>query len=131
MIEIYRLYIIAANSILSSAEQSAINWDIEGDGTGTFQTGQPLSNDGGVSHTHSACNVLESCVDLPVVFNALMNTPMLNAYGSDDRLGKGKVYKRNSGSPNNSGSWTQIGTGNIQTIALNDLGLDRYTTDDL
>lgn len=123
MPDLKRLYVIADNAVLSAAESNAVSWDVAGDGTGTFEQGARLSDDGGTTHTHSACNVLESCVDLPTVIEALTNTPLYELYGCDDRLGQGTVYRRDQG------TWTEIGTGDLETQALTDDGLDKYVTD--
>lgn len=120
MPDLKRLYVIADNSVLNAAEDAAVSWDVEGDGSGTFEQGARLSDDGGTSHTHSACNGLESCVDLTKVQEALTNTPLFSVYGCTDRLGNGTVYEYAGG------TWTEVGTGDLETQALTDAGLDKY-----
>lgn len=128
MPELNRVIAIVESSILSTAEDLAEQWDVEGAGTGTFNEGAKLSDDGGASHTHSACNVLVSCIDLSIIedFSSdydLAGLADVLVYACEDRLGEGIVHYLDSG------AWVQVGDGDFTDVILADAGLVRYETE--
>lgn len=124
-----RLYAIADTNIPSAAENAAVGWTVQGEGEGTFQNGARLSDDGGTTTTHRAANALQGddgdLWDVSQLIDAFTNTPLFALYASGDRLGTGTVYRRDSG------QWTEIGTGDLETRALEDAGLVRVEADPL
>lgn len=127
---IRRLYAIVDTSVVDTADSRAAEWDLAGDGGSTFSNGAALSDDGGASITHRAMNCLDnpdegSIVDRSVLWDALANTPLFDVYGCDDRLGDGTVYRTSNG------GWVEIGTGDLETVALADAGLEKYEAEPL
>lgn len=126
MPNIQRLFIIVATANLDAAETAAEEVDVEGIGTGSFADGAPLSADGGTTHTHSAANVLRSCIDPQKATEFFDTVPFDAVYGCTDKLGEGDVYRFDG---------TQytgpIGTGDLESVALSDAGLTKYQTETL
>ena len=130
-----RLYIIAESNILSDVDSKAKEWDPH-DGSTTFSDGQPLSSDGGSTITHRAANTLAnhpsyngSPINLDLVYERLKDPPVLDIYACDNAFGRGIVYKL--GWDGSQVTEAEIGTGDLQTLALQDAGLEVYETESL
>jgi len=130
-----RLYCIADTAQVSDADTYAAQWDPL-DGSTTFSSGQPLSADGGSTITHRAANTLAdhpgfsgTPIDVDLVFDRLKNPPLLTIYACDDAFGQGTVYQL--GWDGSQVTETEIGTGDLQTLALQDAGLEVYPTEPL
>ena len=130
-----RLYCIADTTVVSDADAAAAQWDPL-DGSDTFGRGQPLSADGGSTITHRAANTLAdhpsfsgTPIDVNLVLNRLKESPMLDIYACDDPYGEGTVYLL--GWDGSQVTETEIGTGDLQTLALQDAGLEVYQTESL
>lgn len=124
---IRRIYAIVDASFADQADDRAEQWDLTGDGSTSFSSGAALSDDG-ASITHRAMNCLDnpdegSIIDRSVLWDAFSNTPLAAIYGCDDRLGEGTVYGYDKG------AWSEVGIGDLETIALNDAGLTTYETE--
>jgi hypothetical protein len=122
MPNIQRLYIIVATSNLDAAETAAGEVDAAGVGTGSFQDGAPLSSDGGTTHTHSAANVLRPCIDPQKATDFYDTVPFDAVYGCTDKLGEGDVYRFDGT------GYVQVGTSDLESVALSDAGLTTYQT---
>jgi len=122
MSEIKRLYIIVANENLTAAETAAEDVDVTGIGTGSFEQGARLSEDGGDTHTHSAANVLRSCIDPQKATDFYDTVPFYAVYGCTDKLGEGDVYRFDGT------GYVQVGTSDLESVALSDAGLTTYQT---
>ena len=130
-----RLYMIADINILSDVDSKAKEWDPL-DGSTTFSEGQALSSDGGVSVTHRGANTLTNHpsfdgqpIDVNLVLERLKSSPSLTIYSCDDPYGEGNIYRL--GWDGSEVTETAIGTGNLQTLALQDAGLEVYETESL
>jgi hypothetical protein len=128
-----RLYCIADVSVISDADAEAAKWDPL-DGSTTFSEGQPLSADGGTSITHRAANTLAdhpgfngTPIDVDLVLDRLKNPPVLTIYACDDPYGEGTVYRL--GWNGAQVTETEIGTGDLQDLALSDAGLEVHETE--
>jgi len=126
VLEIERLYIIVHNDNLDAAETAAEEVDVEGIGTGSFKNGGVLSSDGGTTHTHSAANVLRSCIDTEKATEYFDSVPFAEVYGCTDKLGNGDVYRFDG-----TEYVGPVGTGDLQEVALDDAGLNTYETEPL
>jgi len=118
-----RYFSSVETTALNAAENTAKAWDTSGDGTGTFEEGAPLSDDGGSTITHRACNTLTSPIDTSRVLEAFTKTPLYDLYRLDADLSPGTVERYDST------DWNEIGSGNLQEIVLSDAGLEIYNTD--
>ena len=130
-----RLYIIADVAQVSDVDDFAAQWDPYA-GSTTFSEGQPLSSDAGTTITHRAANTLAdhpgysgTPIDVDLVLDRLKGPPVLDIYACDDPYGEGTVYKL---------KWdgtqvteTEVGTGDLQALALSDAGLEVYQTESL
>lgn len=130
-----RLYMIVSVSVVEDADAEAAKWDPMG-GSDTFATGQPLSVDGGTTITHRGANTLAdhpgydgTPINVDLALDRLKSPPILTIYACDDPYGQGSVHRL---------SWngsqvteTEIGTGDLQTLALQDAGLEVYPTEPL
>jgi hypothetical protein len=130
-----RLYIIADTTVVSDADAKAAEWDPL-DGSTTFSEGQPLSADGGATITHRAGNTLAdhtgfdgTPIDVDKVLNRLKSPPVLVIYACDDPYGEGTVYRL--GFDGTQVTETEIGTGDLQELALQDAGLEAYQEESL
>jgi len=123
MPNIQRIYIIVANANLSAAETAAEKLDVAGIGTGSFEQGARLSQDGGDTHTHSAANVLRSCMDTQEATAFYDTVPFAEVYGCTDKLGSGEVYRFDGTEYTG-----PIGTSDLESVALSDAGLTTYQT---
>ena len=130
-----RLYMIADTTQVSDADAEAAKWDPL-DGSDTFLTGQPLSNDGGSTITHKGANTLANHpgfsgtpIDVDLVYERLKDPPILTIYACNHAFGQGTVYLL--GWDGSQVTETEIGTGDLQTLALQDAGLDLYETESL
>jgi hypothetical protein len=126
MPNIQRLYIIVHNNNFTAAETAAEEVDVAGIGTGSFQDGAVLSADGGTTHTHSAANVLRPCIDTDAATDFYASVPFDAVYGCTDKLGEGDVYRFDGTEYTG-----PIGTGDLESVALSDAGLDTYQTETL
>lgn len=124
MPNIARLYIIVHNDNLAAAETAAEEVDAAGVGVGSFKNGAPLSADG--THTHSAANVLRGCIDPQEATDFYSTVPFDAVYGCTDKLGEGEIYRFDGTEYTG-----PIGTGDLETLALQDAGLDTYQTETL
>jgi len=125
-----RLYCIADTSILSDADDFAAQWDPL-DGSDTFGGGQPLSADSGTSITHRGANTLAdhpeyngTPIDVDQMLDRLKGPPVLTIYACDDAYGEGMVSRL--GWNGSEVTETEVGTGDLQTLALSDAGLEVY-----
>ena len=130
-----RLYIIADTTILSDADAEAAKWDPL-DGSTTFSEGQPLSADGGATITHRGANTLAdhpgfdgTPIDVDLVLDRLKGPPLLTIYACDGAFGQGTVYRL--GWNGSEVTETEIGSGHLQPLALQDAGLEVYQTESL
>ena len=130
-----RLYIIAGAAVVSDADAAAAQWDPL-DGSTTFSEGQPLSADAGTSITHRAANTLAdhpefsgTPIDVSLALDRLKDPPVLTIYACDAPFGQGAVYRL--GWNGSEVTETEIGTGDLQTLALSDAGLEVYQTESL
>jgi hypothetical protein len=130
-----RLYCIAKTTVLSDADAGAATWDPL-DGSTTFSEGQPLTADGGSTITHRAANTLADHPDYsgtPIavdqVLDRLKSPPVLTIYACDDPYGEGTVYRL--GWNGSQVTETEVGTGDLQTLALQDAGLEVHETESL
>jgi len=128
-----RLYCIADTTVVSDADDFAAQWDPL-DGSDTFATGQPLSADGGATITHKAANTLAdhpgfdgTPIAVDLALDRLKGPPLLTIYACDDPYGDGTVYRL--GWNGSEVTETEIGSGDLQEIALSDAGLEVYTTE--
>ena len=124
-----RLYCIADTAQVSDVDDFAAQWDPY-DGSDTFSEGQPLSGDGG-SITHRAANTLANHpdfsgtpIDVGLALNRLKSPPLLDIYACDDAFGQGTVYRL--GWNGSEVTETEVGTGDLQELALSDAGLEVY-----
>jgi len=108
----------------------ASNWDPL-DGSTTFSKGQKLSSDGGTSITHRAANTLANhpnfdgtCINVNLVLDRLKEPPVLDIYSCDNPYGQGVVYQL--GWDGSQITENEVGTGDLQKIALQDAGLEVY-----
>jgi len=129
-----RLYMIVDTTVVSDADAEAATWDPL-DGSDTFATGQPLSADG-TTITHRAANTLAdhpdytgTPIDVNLVYERLKNPPLLDIYACDDPYGEGTVYRL--GWDGTQMTETEVGTGDLQTLALQDAGLEVHETEPL
>jgi hypothetical protein len=125
-----RLYCIADTTVVSDADAEAAKWDPY-DGSTTFSGGQPLSADGGSSITDRGANTLSdhpsfngTPIDVDLVLDRLESPPVLDIYACDDAFGEGTVYRL--GWNGSEVTESEIGTGDLQTLALHDAGLEVY-----
>jgi len=130
-----RLYMIADTTVVSDADAEAAKWDPL-DGSTTFSEGQPLTADGGSTITHRAANTLADHPDYsgtPIavdqVLDRLKNPPVLTIYACDDPYGEGAVCRL--GWNGTQVTETEVGTGDLQTLALQDAGLQVYQTESI
>ena len=130
-----RLYCIADTVVVSDVDDFAAQWDPY-DGSGTFSGGQPLSADGGASITHRAANTLAdhpeyagTPIKVDQVLDRLKESPVLTIYACDDAFGQGTVYRL--GWNGSQVTETEIGSGDLQTLALSDAGLEVYREETL
>jgi len=130
-----RLYCIADTTVVEDVDNYASAWDPL-DGSTTFSEGQPLSADGGATITHRAANTLAdhpgfdgTPIDMDLVFERLKSPPVLVIYACDDAYGEGTVYRL--GWNGTQVTETEIGTGDLQTLALQDAGLEVHETESL
>jgi len=130
-----RLYCIADTAVVSDADTYASQWDPQ-DGSTTFSEGQPLSSDGGTTITHRAANTLAdhpnysgTPIAVDQVLDRLKDPPLLDIYACDDPYGEGTVYRL--GWDGTQVTETEIGTGDLQTLALQDAGLEVHETEPL
>jgi hypothetical protein len=130
-----RLYMIADTSVVSDADAAAAEWDPL-DGSTTFSEGQPLSSDGGSTITHRAANTLAdhpeysgAPIAVNLVLERLKNPPLLDIYACDDAFGQGTVYRL--GWNGSEVTETEVGTGDLQALALSDAGLEVHETEPL
>jgi hypothetical protein len=130
-----RFYMIADTTVISDVDNYASEWDPL-DGSTTFSEGQPLSSDGGTTITHRAANTLAdhpgfsgTPIDVDLVLDRLKDSPLLDIYACDDPYGEGTVYRL--GWNGSQVTETEIGTGDLQTLALSDAGLEVYETEPL
>jgi len=130
-----RLYCIADTTVISDVDNYAAQWDPY-DGSTTFSEGQPLSADGGTTITHRAANTLANHpeftgtpIDVDQVLDRLKSPPVLDIYACDDPYGEGTVYRL--GWNGSEVTETEIGSGDLQTLALQDAGLEVYQEESL
>jgi hypothetical protein len=130
-----RLYCIADTTVISDVDNYAAEWDPL-DGSTTFSGGQPLSADGGSTITHRAANTLAdhpsyngTPIDVDLVFERLKAPPVLTIYACDDPYGEGTVHRL--GWNGSQVTETLVGSGDLQTLALQDAGLEVYPTEPL
>jgi len=130
-----RLYMIADTTVVSDADAEAAKWDPY-DGSTTFSEGQPLSADGGLTITHRAANTLAdhpgftgTPIDVDQVLERLKGPPLLTIYACSDPYGEGTVYRL--GWDGSQVTETEIGSGDLQALALSDAGLQVYETESL
>ena len=124
-----RYFCIVDISVLPTATDAAVEWDVSGDGSGTFEKGVRLSSDGGASITHRACNTLVSPIDSSVVVETLVAVSAMDLYRLDKDLPvPGAVDKLNVLGAD-AWEWNAVGNGNLQTLALSDAGLVIYETE--
>jgi hypothetical protein len=123
-----RYYCIVDTSALSAAESAAVEWDTSGDGTGTFEDGAPLSDDGGSTLTHRACNTLGGPIDVTYLLDTFVSVSAMSVYRCHDDLGNGLV-ERAEVLGADTYEWTEIGDGDLQTLALQDAGMVVYQTE--
>jgi len=130
-----RLYCIADTSVVSDADAAAAEWDPL-DGSTTFSTGQPLSGDGGSTITHRAANTLAdhpeysgTPIDVDLALDRLKGSPLLTIYACDDPYGEGTVYRL--GWNGSEVTETEVGSGDLQALALSDAGLEVHETEPL
>ena len=130
-----RLYCIADAAVVSDVDDLAAEWDPY-DGSTTFSEGQPLSADAGATITHRAANTLAdhpgftgTPIDAGQVLDRLKSPPILTIYACDDPYGQGTVYRL--GWDGTQVTETEIGTGDLQTLALQDAGLQVYQEESL
>ena len=135
MIPHARLYCIADTTIIPDVDNYASSWDPY-DGSTTFSEGQPLSSDGGATITHISANTLAdhpnfdgTPIAVDQVLNRLKDPPILSIYACDHALGQGTVLKL--GWHGSQVTETEIGTGDLQTLALQDAGLGVQETESL
>jgi len=126
---------IADTSQVSDADAKAAEWD-PADGSSTFSGGQPLSADGGSTITHKAANMLanhpdysDRPIDVDLALNRLKSPPVLTIYACDNAFGEGAVHRL--GFDGTQVTETEIGTGDLQTLALSDAGLEVYPSEPL
>jgi len=130
-----RLYMIANTSVVSDADAAAAQWDPY-DGSDTFSGGQPLSVDGGTTITHRGANTLAdhpsysgTPIDVDLALDRLKDPPLLDIYACDDAFGQGTVYRL--GWNGSEVTETEVGTGDLQALALSDAGLQTIPTEGL
>jgi hypothetical protein len=130
-----RLYCITHTTVVEDVDNYAAQWDPL-DGSTTFSEGQPLTADGGSTITHRAANTLADHPDFdgtPIavdqVLDRLKNPPLLTIYACDDPYGEGTVYRL--GWDGTQVTETEVGSGDLQTLALQDAGLEVYLTEPL
>ena len=130
-----RLYCIADTAVVSEVDNLAAQWDPL-DGSTTFSEGQPLSADGGATITHRAANTLAdhpefsgTPIDVDQVLDRLKSPPLLTIYACDNAFGQGTVYRL--GWDGTQVTETEVGTGDLQTLALQDSGLEVHETEPL
>ena len=130
-----RLYCIADTTLIPDVDTYAAEWDSL-DGSTTFSEGQPLSSDGGNTITHRAANTLADYPDFdgtPIavdqVLDRLKNPPVLVIYACDNALGNGTVYKL--GWDETQVTETEVGTGDLEELALSDAGIEAYQEESL
>ena len=130
-----RLYCIADTAVVEDVDNYAAQWDPL-DGSDTFSTGQPLSADGGSTITHRGANTLadhpgftSTPIDVDLVLDRLKESPVLTLYACDDAFGQGTVYRL--GWNGSQVTETKIGNGDLQTLALQDAGLQVYQEESL
>jgi hypothetical protein len=125
-----RLYMIVSVSVVEDVDNYAAEWDPL-DGSGTFSTGQPLSADGGSTITHKAANTLANHpdysgrpIDVDLALDRLKGPPVLDIYVCNDAFGEGAVHRL--GWNGAEITETEVGTGDLQELALSDAGLEEY-----
>jgi hypothetical protein len=130
-----RLYCIADTTVISDVDTYAAQWDPY-DGSDTFGAGQPLSADGGSTITHRAANTLAdhpdfdgTPIDVNLVLDRLESPPVLTVYACDDAFGQGTVHRL--GWNGSQVTETEIGTGDLEELALSDAGLEAYQEESL
>jgi hypothetical protein len=130
-----RLYMIADTTVISDVDNYAAEWDPL-DGSDTFSKGQPLTADGGSTITHRAANTLAdhpeyagTPINVDQVLDRPKSPPILDIYVCDDAFGQGAVYKL--GWDGTQMTETEVGSGDLQTLALQDAGLEVYQNDSL
>jgi len=126
---------IASVAVLSDANAEAAKWD-PADGSTTFSEGQPLSSDGGSTITHRGANTLadhpeytDTPIDVDLALDRLKNPPLLNIYACDDAFGEGAVHRL--GWNGTQVTETLVGSGDLQTLALQNAGLEVHETEPL
>jgi len=130
-----RLYCIADTTVISDVDNYAAEWDPL-DGSDTFSKGQPLSSDGGSTITHRGANTLAdhpgfegTPIDVDLALDRLKGPSVLTIYACDDAFGQGTVYRL--GWDGMQVTETEVGTGDLQTLALQDAGLEVHETEPL
>ena len=124
-----RYFCVVDVSFLAEAESAAVEWDVSGDGSTTFEQGARLSSDGGDSITHRACNTLVSPIDASVVVETLVAVSAMDLYRLDKDLPvPGAVDKLNVLGAD-AWEWNAVGNGDLQNLALSDAGLVIYETE--
>ena len=131
----FRFYKIIEVSFLPLTGTTPQDWDTSGDGSDTFTGGVRLSGDGGDSITHRGANTLvkhpdyqSKVIDDGLVIDAFTATSAMEVFRVDDHLGTGLVERANVLGAD-AVEWTEVGTGDLQTLALNDMGLVVYETE--
>jgi len=129
-----RLYLIADATIVTQLDTAASEWGPM-DGATTFSEGRPLSADGGSTITHKAANTLADHpafegqpIDVDRLIETFASTPAMDVYECDDPFGSGTVYRLDVLGAD-AIEKTEIGTGDLQTLALEDAGLVVYETE--
>jgi len=130
-----RFYKIIEVAFLPLVDPGPQDWDTSGDGSGTFSEGVRLSDDGGSSITHRGANTLvkhpdhdSKVIDDDLVINAFTATSAMEVYRVDDHLGNGLVERADVLGAD-AVEWNEVGTGDLQTLALDDMGLVVYESD--
>ena len=126
---------IAGTSQVSDADAAAAKWDPM-DGSGTFSGGQPLSADGGSTITHRAADTLAdhpgfggTPINVDLALGRLKGPPLLTIYACDDPYGEGAVHRL--GWDGTHVTETDLGSGDLQALALQDAGLEVYPAESL
>lgn len=123
-----RYFCIIDVSVLSVVENAAEEWSTSGDGAGTFEQGAPLSDDGGASITHRACNTLSGPIDAQRLLDAFVSVGAMDVYRCDDDLGNG-LAERAEVLGADAYEWIEVGTGDLSDLALGDAGMEVYVTE--